>query len=151
MYAFGLGLSTVGRTRFENPNFRPPSAVVRLDLPGTAVAELPGRYPTRRQPRVLAAGIHQFPGTAGDRAAGAGRVAPGHPDRPTPLFAVPMLLFVLFHLLLIVYRYVFASASMSIFVAGDLALLFSMASVSSARLGEDTLRAIVERFIEKVG
>jgi hypothetical protein len=72
-------------------------------------------------------------------------------DRPTPLFAVSMLLLVLFHLLLIVYRYVFASAPMSIFVAGDLALLFSMVSVSSAMLGEDTWRAFVERFIEKVG
>ena len=57
----------------------------------------------------------------------------------------------LFQLVLIVYRYVFASAPMSVTLVGDLVLLLGMASVSSAMLGEDGFKAFIERFIQKVG
>ena len=62
-----------------------------------------------------------------------------------------LLVIVLFQLLLIVYRYVFASAPMSIYLVGDLVLLLGMATFSSAMLGEDAFKAFIERFIEKVG
>jgi hypothetical protein len=73
------------------------------------------------------------------------------PDRAFGLFAVPMLAVVLFHLLLIVYRYVFASLPVTVYLAGDLFLLAIMTIVSSAMLGQNAFRAVMDRVIEKVG
>jgi hypothetical protein len=73
------------------------------------------------------------------------------PDRAYGLFAIPMLAIVLFHLLLIVYRYVFVSQPVTAYLAGDLFLLVVMTVVSSAMLGQNAFRAVMDRVIEKVG
>src|SRR5262249_1991319 len=73
------------------------------------------------------------------------------PNRLNPVFALSLLIIVLFQLVLIVSRSVFASAPLSLFLGGDLLLLIAMAVVSSALLGEDAFRAFIERFIQKVG
>jgi hypothetical protein len=73
------------------------------------------------------------------------------PDRAYGFFAIPMLAVVLFHLLLIVYRYVFVSQPVTPYLAGDLFFLFVMTVVSSAMLGQNAFRAVMDRVIEKVG
>jgi hypothetical protein len=151
VYVFGVGLGTVSRTRFENPIF-PRLArayawafvallwltylgiILRLDSQQYSVLEYLSFLV------VLAAELLALGGL---------RMVTS--DRPMPYFALSLLLIVLFHLILVVYRYVFASAPMSIYLAGDLVLLFSMAVASSAMLGEDAFKSFIERFIEKVG
>lgn len=73
------------------------------------------------------------------------------PGRTIGLAAIPMLAVVLFHLLLVVYRYVFASLPVTSGVFGDLFLLVVMTLVSTAMLGENAFRALLDRVIEKAG
>ena len=151
VYIFGVGLGTVSRTRFDNPIFPRLARVyawaflallwltylgiiLRLDGQQYSVLEYISFLV------VLAAELLALGGL---------RLVTS--DRPMSFFALSLLVIVLFHLLLIVYRYVFASASMSIYLAGDLVLLFAMAVASSTMLGEDAFKAFIERFIEKVG
>ena len=72
-------------------------------------------------------------------------------DRTIGYFAVPMLAIVLFHLALIVYRYIFVSAPLSAYLLGDIFLMLAMAVVSTGMLGQNAFRALIERFIERVG
>ena len=72
-------------------------------------------------------------------------------DRTIGYFAIPMLAIVLFHLVLIVYRYIFASEPMSAYLVGDVVLMLIMSIVSTSMLGENAYRALIERFIERVG
>lgn len=73
------------------------------------------------------------------------------PGRTLGLAAIPMLAIVLFHLLLVVYRYVFASPPVPVTsgIFGDLFLLLVMTVVSTAMLGENVFRALLDRVIEK--
>lgn len=73
------------------------------------------------------------------------------PGRTLAVAAVPMLAIVLFHLLLVVYRYVFAALPVTSGVFGDLFLLLVMTAVSTAMLGENAFRAVLDRIIEKAG
>jgi hypothetical protein len=73
------------------------------------------------------------------------------PGRVVGMFAIPLMAIVIFHLGLIVYLYIFLSAPLSPYLLGDILLLVLMASISSALLGESAFRAVIERFIEKVG
>ena len=73
------------------------------------------------------------------------------PGRTIGVFAVPMLAIVLFHLLLVVYLYVFESAPLTAYLAGDLFFLMLMTIVSSAMLGQNAFRAVIERVIDKIG
>jgi hypothetical protein len=151
VYAFGVGLSTLGRGRFDQPLFARAAgalawaflgliwlcylgAILRVDSQQYSVLEYLSFVV------VLAAGLLALGGLR--------LVTTG---RPSPFFAVSLLVIVLFQLLLIVYRYVFASAPLSIFLVGNLALLIGMAATGAGMLGEDALRAFLERFIEKVG
>ncbi len=63
------------------------------------------------------------------------------PGRTIGLAAIPMLAIVLFHLILVVYRYVFASLPVTSGIFGDLFLLVAMTAVSTAMLGENAFRA----------
>jgi hypothetical protein len=71
------------------------------------------------------------------------------PGRTIGLAAIPMLMIVLFHLLAVVYRYVFAALPVTSGVFGDLFLLLVMTIVSTAMLGENAFRALLDRIIEK--
>jgi hypothetical protein len=73
------------------------------------------------------------------------------PGRTIGLAAIPFLAIVLFHLLLVVYRYVFASLPVTSGVFGDLFLLLTMTLVSTAMLGENAFRVLLDRVIEKAG
>jgi hypothetical protein len=71
------------------------------------------------------------------------------PGRTIGVAAIPMLVIVLFHLLAVVYRYVFAALPVTSGVFGDLFLLLVMVLVSTAMLGENAFRALLDRVIEK--
>lgn len=71
------------------------------------------------------------------------------PGRTIGLAAIPMLAIVLFHLLAVVYRYVFASLPVTSGIFGDLFLLVAMTLVSTAMLGENAYKALLDRVIEK--
>lgn len=73
------------------------------------------------------------------------------PRRTIGLAAIPMLAIVLFHLLAVVYRYVFAALPVDSGIFGDLFLLVAMTLVSTAMLGENAYRALLDRVIEKAG
>lgn len=73
------------------------------------------------------------------------------PGRAIGLFAIPLLMIVLFHLAVIVYEYIFASQPISGYLAGDLLFLLAMTILSTALLGENAFRSLIERVIERVG
>ena len=151
VYAFGVGLCAVGRTRFDNPIF-PRLArgaawvyllLVWLTYLGIILQVDRQTYSLLEYLSFLALLFVELLALAGLRLVTS--------DKASPFFALSLLVIVLFQLLLIVYRYVFASAPMSLYLGGDLLLLLSMGTVSSAMLGEDAFKAFIERFIEKVG
>jgi len=151
VYAFGVGLGSVSRTRFENPVFPRLTRVYAwifllllwLSYLGIILRVDSRQYSLLEYISFLVLLVVQLLALSGLRMVTS--------DKATPFFALSLLVIVLFQLLLIVYRYVFASAPLSIYLAGDLVLLFGMASFSSAMLGEDAFKAFIERFIEKVG
>jgi hypothetical protein len=151
VYAFGVGLGSVSRTRFENPVFPRLSRMFAwvfllllwVSYLGVILRVDGQQYSLLEYISFLVLLLIQLVALAGLRLVTS--------DRATPFFALSLLVIVLFQLLLIVYRYVFASAPLSIYLAGDLVLLLGMASLSSAMLGEDAFKAFIERFIEKVG
>ena len=151
VYLFGVGLSTTSRTRFDQPLFARLAWVYAwaylgllwLCYLGVILRVDSQEYSILEYLSFLALLAAELLALSGLRLVTS--------DRPSPFFALSLLVIVLFQLLLIVYRYVFASAPMSVFLVGDLVLLVSMAAVGSGMLGEDALRAFFERFIEKVG
>jgi len=151
VYAFGVGLGSVSRTRFDNPIF-PRLArlyawifllLLWVSYLGIILRVDSHQYSLLEYISFLVLLLIQLLALSGLRMVTS--------DKAVPIFALSLLVIVLFQLLLIVYRYVFASAPVSIYLLGDLVLLFGMASFSSAMLGEDAFKAFVERFIEKVG
>ena len=151
VYAFGVGLCAVSRGRFDNPLF-PRLArgaawlyllLVWLTYLGIILQVDRQQYSLLEYLSFLALLLVELVALSGLRLITS--------DKPTPFFALSLLVIVLFQLLLIVYRYVFASAPMSLYLGGDLLLLLSMGAVSSAMLGEDAFKTFIERFIEKVG
>ncbi len=73
------------------------------------------------------------------------------PGKAIGVFAIPMIAIVLFHLGLVVYQYIFASMPVTAYLWGDLLFLVTMTAVSSARRGENAVRSLRERVIERVG
>jgi hypothetical protein len=151
VYTFGVGLGSVSRTRFDNPVF-PRLAraaawiyllLVWLTYLGIILQVDRQQYSLLEYLSFLALLLVELVALSGLRLITS--------DKATPFFALSLLVIVLFQLLLIVYRYVFASAPMSLYLGGDLLLLLAMGTVSSAMLGEDAFKAFIERFIEKVG
>jgi len=152
VYAFGVGLGVTGRSRFDHPLFGSLAQLCAiafllllwLSYLGIVLRLDSREYSVLEYLAFLALLLVELLALGGMRLITSGR-------RPAPYFALSLLVIVLFQVLLIVYRYVFASTPMSVFLVGDLVLLFAMAVASSAMLGEDAFRAFVERFIEKVG
>ncbi len=151
VYAFGLGLGATSRSRFDQPLFARLARLFAWAYLGLLWFSYLGvilqvdrqQYSILEYLSFLALLAVELLALGGLRLVTSGR--------PSPFFAVSVLVIALFQLLLIVYRYVFASAPLSAYLAGDLALLVAMAAVGSGMLGEDAFRAFVERFIEKVG
>lgn len=149
MFVFGLGLGVLSQRRFENPGFLSFARVytwVYLALTwvtylGVTLQVNGQRYSVLQYVSLLLVLAVQFATVVGLRL--------GVPDRALGFFAIPMLAIVLFHLLLIVYRYIFASRPVTAYLAGDLFLLFMMTVLSSAMLGENAFRAVMDRVIEK--
>ena len=151
VYGFGVGLCGVSRARFDNPLF-PRLArgaawlyllLVWLTYLGIILQVDRQLYSLLEYLSFLALLLVELLALAGLRLI--------TNDKPTPFFALSLLVIVLFQLLLLVYRYVFASAAPSVYLGGNLLLLLAMGTVSSAMLGEDAFKAFIERFIQKVG
>ena len=151
VYAFGVGLCATSRARFDNPLF-PRLAhgaawvyllLVWLTYLGIILQVDRQQYSLLEYLSFLALLLVELLALSGLRLITS--------DKPTPYFALSLLVIVLFQLLLIVYRYVFASAHASIYLGGNLLLLLAMGTVSSGMLGEDAFKAFIERFIQKVG
>lgn len=151
VYVFGVGLSTTTRARFDHPVFARLAQVypwaylallwlsylgviLRMDSQGYSLLEYLSFLALLAVQLLALGGLRMVTST-----------------RSSPFFAISVLVIALFQLLLIVYRYVFASAPLSAFLLGDLVLLVGMAIVGAGMLGEDAFRAFIERFIEKVG
>jgi hypothetical protein len=151
LFALGLGLGTLSRGRFGSPAFGPFARVYTwVYLAFTWVTYLLITLRVNSQEYsllqyltlVFLLGVELL-------VVAALRLAV--PDRTIGYFAVPMLAIVLFHLVLIVYRYVIASAPISAYLVGDIFLMLVMSIVSTSMLGENAFRALIERFIERVG
>ena len=151
VYAFGAGLCSVGRARFDHPLF-PRLArgaawlfllLVWLTYLGIILQVDRQQYSLLEYLSFLALLLVELLALAGLRLITT--------DKPTPFFALSLLVIVLFQLLLLVLRYVFGSAPASLYLGGNLLLLLAMGTVSSAMLGEDAFKAFIERFIQKVG
>ena len=120
VYAFGVGLCAVSRGRFDNPLF-PRLArgaawlyllLVWLTYLGIILQVDRQQYSLLEYLSFLALLLVELVALSGLRLITS--------DKPTPFFALSLLVIVLFQLLLIVYRYVFASAPMSLYLGGDL-------------------------------
>ena len=151
VYAFGLGLGSVTRARFDDPLFPPFAricawaylALTWLSYLGITLVADAHQYSVLQYLGFLFVLAVELVALLGLRLVASGQ--------PRTAFAIPLLLVVLFQLVLIVYRYVFASAPVSAYLAGDLLLMLAMGLASTALLGEDAFRALIERFIAKVG
>ena len=151
VFAFGLGLGTLSRSRFGSPAFGPFARVYTwVYLAFTWVTYLLITLRVNSQEYsvlqyltlIFMLGVELL-------AIAALRLVVT--DRTIGYFAVPMLAIVLFHLALIVYRYIFVSAPLSAYLVGDVFLMLMMAIVSTSMLGQNAFRALIERFIERVG
>lgn len=67
------------------------------------------------------------------------------------VFAIPLLMVAAFHLVLIIYTYIFQTVPVSPYLLGDLGFLLAMSLVGTGFLGENAFRSVVEKVIEKVG
>ena len=151
VFAFGLGLGALSRSRFGSPAFAAFARVyLWVYLAFTWLTYLAITLRVSSQQYSFLQYLSLLFMLAVELLAIAGlRLAA--PTGAIGFFAVPMLAIVLFHLVLIVYRYIFASQPLSLYLAGDLFLMLTMAVISTSMLGENTFRTLVERFIERVG
>lgn len=151
VYVFGLGLGTVSHRRFENaafPQFATLYAWAYLGL--TCLTYLGATFRVSLHDySVLLYGaffliiLLELAAVLALRLFIQGRVI--------GVFAIPMLAIVLFHLGLVVYQYIFADTPVSAYLLGDLVFLLVMTGVSSALLGQNAFRSLMEKVIERVG
>jgi hypothetical protein len=150
-FVFGLGLGTLSQRRFESPAFPLFArvygwvylALAWLSYLGITFVVNRQQYSVLQYGSFWALLVVELGAVVALRL-----VAPG---RVMSLAAVPMLGVVLFHLLLLVYRYVFASAPVTWYLAGDLLLIIGMGLIATTMLGENAFRAVLDRVIEKTG
>ena len=151
VYVFGLGLGTASHRRFENaafPQFATVYAWAYLML--TCLTYLGATFRVSLHDySLLLFGAFLLIILLELAAVLALRLF--IPGRAIGIFAIPMLAIVLFHLGLVVYQYVFAATPVTAYLAGDLVFLLAMTGVSSALLGENAFRALMEKVIERVG
>jgi hypothetical protein len=151
VYVFGLGLGTISYRRFENaafPQFATFYAWAYLSLTcftylGTTFRVSLHDYSLLLYGAFFLVIVLELAAVLALRLF--------IPGRAIGIFAIPMIAIVLFHLGLVVYQYVFAATPVTLYLAGDLVFLLAMAGVSSALLGEDAFRSLMERVIERVG
>jgi hypothetical protein len=151
VFWFGLGLGIVSLRRFQSPAFPQFAriytwtylALASLTYLGITLRTSSHDYSLLLYGAFIALLLYELIGVLGLHLV--------MPDRSTGFFAIPILAIVLFHLVVIVYLYVFASAPLSLYLAGDLFLLLMMSAIGSALLGENAFRSIVERLIDKIG
>jgi hypothetical protein len=151
VFAFGLGLGTISRSRFGSPAFGPFARVYAwVYLAFTWATYLLITLKINSQEYSFLQYLTLLFMLAVELLAVAAlRLVVS--DRALGYFAIPMLAIVLFHLALIVYRYIFASAPVSVYLLGDVFLMLVMSVVSTSMLGTNAYRALIERFIERVG
>jgi hypothetical protein len=151
VYVFGLGLGTASHRRFENaafPQFATVYAWAYLML--TCLTYLGATFRVSLHDySLLLFGAFLLIILLELAAVLALRLF--IPGRAIGIFAIPMLAIVLFHLGLVVYQYVFAAEPVTAYLAGDLVFLLAMTGVSSALLGENAFRSLMEKVIERVG
>ena len=151
VYLFGLGLGTVSYRRFGNaafPQFATVYAWAYLAL--TCLTYLGATFRVSLHDySLLLYGAFLFIILLELAAVIALRLF--IPGKVIGVFAIPMIAIVLFHLGLVVYQYIFASMPVTAYLVGDLVFLLAMTVVSSALLGENAFRSLVERVIERVG
>jgi hypothetical protein len=151
VYIFGLGLGAVSYRRFENaafPQFATVYAWAYLAL--TCLTYLGATFRVSLHDySLLLYGAFLFIILLELGAVIALRLF--IPGKAIGVFAIPMIAIVLFHLGLVVYQYIFASTPVTAYLLGDLVFLLAMTVVSSALLGENAFRSLVERVIERVG
>jgi hypothetical protein len=151
VFAFGLGLGIISRSRFGSPVFSPFARVYTwVYLAFTWVTYLLVTLRINSQEYSFLQYLTLL-FMLGVELLSIAALRMAVPDRTMGYFAIPMLAIVLFHLALIVYRYIFASAPVSAFLLGDVVLMLVMASVSTSMLGANAFRTLIERFIERVG
>lgn len=151
VFWFGLGLGTVSTRRFANPGFPQFArifawsylALVSLTYLGITLRIATHNYSLLQYGALMVVLILELISVLGLRLVVS--------DRTIGIFGIPILAIVLFHLGLVVYLYVFATAPLSLHLLGDLALLVFMAVVGSAMLGENAFRSVIERLIDRVG
>jgi hypothetical protein len=151
VFIIGLGLGVLSLRRFQSPAFPLFARVYTWAfLAFTWVTYLGITLQVNAQQYSLLQYLSYLLllGTQIAMVIGLGLMVPG---RTIAIFAIPVLAVVLFHLLLVVYKYVFASLPASAYLAGDLVLLLSMTVVGTAMLGETAFRAVLDRVIEKAG
>lgn len=151
VYLFGLGLGTVSQRRFENaafPQFATVYAWAYLAL--TCLTYLGTTFRVSAHDySLLLFGAFLLIILLELAAVMALRLFIR--DRAIGIFAIPMIAIVLFHLGLVVYLYIFADTPVTAYLAGDLVFLLVMAVISSALLGENAFRSVMEKFVERVG
>jgi hypothetical protein len=151
VYLFGLGLGTISYRRFENdafPQFATVYAWAYLAL--TCLTYLGATFRiSLHDYSVLLYGAFFLIIILELAAVLALRLF--IPGKAIGIFAIPMIAIVLFHLGLVVYQYVFASTPVTAYLLGDLLFLLAMTGVSSALLGENAFKSLIERVIERVG
>jgi hypothetical protein len=151
VYVFGLGLGTASHRRFENaafPQFATVYAWAYLML--TCLTYLGATFRVSLHDySLLLFGAFLLIILLELAAVLALRLF--IPGKAIGIFAIPMLAIVLFHLGLVVYQYVFAAQPVTAYLAGDLVFLLAMTGVSSALLGENAFRSLMEKVIERVG
>ncbi len=151
VYVFGLGLGTVSHRRFENaafPQFATVFAWAYLSL--TCLTYLVATFRiSLHDYSLLLYGAFILIIVLELAAVLALRLF--IPGKAIGVFAIPMLAIVLFHLGLVVYQYIFLSAPVTGYLVGDLIFLLTMTGVSSALLGENAFRSLMEKVIERVG
>lgn len=151
VYVFGLGLGTVSYRRFENtafPQFATVYAWVYLALVCLTYLGATFRV-SLHDYSVLLYGAFLFIILLELAAVIALRLF--IPGKAIGIFAIPMIAIVLFHLGLVVYQYIFNDMPVTAYLAGDLFFLLAMTAVSSALLGENAFRSLMERVIDRVG
>ena len=151
VYVFGLGLGTASHRRFENaafPQFATVYAWAYLMLTCLTYLGATFRVSLHNYSLLL---FGAFLLIILLELAAVLSLRLFIPGKAIGIFAIPMLAIVLFHLGLVVYQYVFAAQPFTAYLAGDLVFLLAMTGVSSALLGENAFRSLMEKVIERVG
>ncbi len=111
VYVFGVSLGTLSRTRFDNPIFPRLARVYAWAFLALLWLTYLGIILRLDSQEYSVLEYFSFAAVLAVELVALGGLRMVTSDRPMPLFALSLLVIVLFHLLLVVYRYVFARHS----------------------------------------